>query len=339
MTRNRQIAIGIGILISAVFLFLAFQGLQPDQFLASLQGVDIGLLFVAAVLYFGAVILISLRWQYLLRSIQAVPLTSLVQLVSIGYMGNNVYPLRAGEALRIFLTWRNHRVPVAKTATTVIIERVFDGLVMLSFLMLALLVVDIQSDEIHQVINLAAPVFLVAIIAFFVLASQPDLLRRIEKFVVRFLPPAIGQRIDNLAEDIIHGLESLRSPLYLAGAVITSFISWGIEAAVYWVVMFAFGLDLGYPVALLVVGTVNLSGILPATSGQFGVYEFFVKLALVAIGVGEDIALAYAIVVHIVIWLPVTLVGFAFLIRQGLGWTDITQAQKLESTADAAVST
>ena len=43
------------------------------------------------------------------------------------------------------------------------------------------------------------------------------------------------------------------------------------------------------------------------------------------------VTLAYAIVVHVVIWLPVTLAGFIVLIRQGLGWQAITHAQELET--------
>jgi uncharacterized membrane protein YbhN (UPF0104 family) len=93
--------------------------------------------------------------------------------------------------------------------------------------------------------------------------------------------------------------------------------------------MWAFGLELGYPVALLVVGTVNLAGLIPASPGQVGVYEFFASSVMEAVGVAQDRALAYAIVVHIVIWLPVTLAGFAFLVRYGLGWNDITKAKEL----------
>ncbi len=106
-----------------------------------------------------------------------------------------------------------------------------------------------------------------------------------------------------------------------------------IEASVYWMVMFAFDLNLSYAVALLVVGTVNLAGLIPASPGQLGVYEFFASTVMRAAGVPNNQALAYAVVVHIVIWLPVTLVGFYFLARQGLGWSAITRARDLERSA------
>lgn len=70
---------------------------------------------------------------------------------------------------------------------------------------------------------------------------------------------------------------------------------------------------------LLTVGVVNLAGLIPASPGQIGVFEFFVSLVLIAVAVPDTVAHAYALVVHVVIWLPVTLVGFFFLVRQGFG--------------------
>ena len=84
---------------------------------------------------------------------------------------------------------------------------------------------------------------------------------------------------------------------------------------------------------LLTVGVVNLAGLIPASPGQIGVFEFFVSLVLIAVGVADTEAHAYALVVHLVIWLPVTLAGFAFLVRQGLGWGAITHARELEQVA------
>jgi len=337
---NKRIGIIIGLLISVIFLYLAFRDLQPSAFINSLQDINIPLLIVGALVYFLAVAVIALRWQFLLRAVQMIPLYPLTQIVAIGYMGNNVYPLRAGEALRVYLLRRNHQVPVARATTTVVVERVFDGLVMLSFILFSLLLLDVESPEIQTIINISTPLFVTALLIFLFLAAQPNLLRRLVKFVVGILPEKLGNILSDISEDIIAGLEGLRSPIYLLGTVISSFLTWAIEAGVYWIVMSAFGLDLGYPVALLVVGTVNLAGLIPASPGQVGVYEFFVSTVMIAMGVETAVATGYAVVVHIVIWLPITLVGFFFLVRQGMGWSDITHARELEEqvTANATSS-
>jgi uncharacterized membrane protein YbhN (UPF0104 family) len=159
-------------------------------------------------------------------------------------------------------------------------------------------------------------------------------LRRILHLLGRILPGRIHRVMTRLADEVIGGLQGLRSPADLAGAVVFSFASWMVEASVYWIVSFAFGLGVGYPVMLLTVGVVNLAGLIPASPGQIGVFEFFVSLVLIAMGVADAEAHAYALAVHVVIWLPVTLAGFAFLVRQGLGWGDITHARELEQVAN-----
>lgn len=331
MTRRQQFLVVVGLLISAGFLWFAFRDLQPGDVLDTIAQADRGLLLLGAVVYFGAVVVITLRWQFLVRAVTFVPLRRLIPLVCIGYMGNNVYPFRSGEALRVYLLYRNDGVPVVKGATTVLVERVFDGLVMLTFIMLPLLFIDIASDSIRQVAQVAAPLFLTALIVFLMLAAQPEILRRLVRFISRTLPGKSGDLVAAVSEDIIAGLEGLRSPAHLAGTVIASYTCWAIEASVYWLVGLAFSLEVGYPVMLVVVGTVNLAGLIPASPGQIGVFEFFASAVLIGAGVEEALALSYALTVHLVIWLPVTVAGFVFLARQGLNWRAITQAHDLES--------
>jgi hypothetical protein len=87
---------------------------------------------------------------------------------------------------------------------------------------------------------------------------------------------------------------------------------------------------------LVVVGVVNLAGLLPAAPGNVGVFQFFAKEVLVAAGVGAATAAAYAIVVHVVIWLPPTLAGFFFLTQQGMSISAVTHADELEESAAGA---
>jgi glycosyltransferase 2 family protein len=101
----------------------------------------------------------------------------------------------------------------------------------------------------------------------------------------------------------------------------------------YWMVASAFNLNIGLVVMFLAVGVSNLAGLVPASPGQIGVFEFFTSLVLTAVGVDATQASAYALVMHVVIWLPATLAGFYFLIRQGLGWNAITHAGELEQKA------
>ena len=334
-SRSKRTAISIGLLVSAALLFFTFRGLRPEQFLNNLRQLHLPLLVIAVLIYFLAVAVIALRWQFLLRAAQRIPLHSLIRIVTIGYMGNTVYPLRAGEALRAYLLHRNHQVPFARASATILVERVFDGLVMLSFVLLGLLLTDVQSAQVKTIAAVTAPLFAGAVLVLFFLAAQPNRLRQLIHSLLSILPQQIGTAIGDISEDIIAGLGGLRSRAYLTGAGASSFVTWALEAIVYWVVMFAFGLELSYPLALLIVGTVNLAGLIPVSPGQVGVYEFVASAILIAAGLPAATAAAYAVVAHIIVALPVTVVGFVFLVRQGMGWADIRSVRELETASPA----
>src|SRR5690606_16256714 len=136
-------------------------------------------------------------------------------------------------------------------ATTVVVERILDGVVMLSFIFFALAQLDIASTEITQVANIATPLFIVGLLVFIILAAKPDWLRALVRFVARLLPVKLGNIVTNLGEDLVAGLEGLRTPADLAGTIFASYASWLIAALIYWVVGFAFGIDKGFIPMLL----------------------------------------------------------------------------------------
>jgi glycosyltransferase 2 family protein len=328
---NKWLAAGAGVLISILFLWFAFRNLHLEQVWTAIQQINVVWLIPATIVFFISVVIIALRWRFLLRAIVPVPLDELTKLVLIGYMGNNVYPFRTGEILRIILLKRSHNVPLTTTTTTIVVERIFDGLTLLGFILVSLLFVNIQSPEIKSITTVATPLFLVATVVFFGLALRPDLLRNLLNFAARLLPGRLSELVVKLGDDFIKGLEGLRSPADLAGTVFASIGTWAVQGIVYWMVAAAFGMQLDYFVMLLVVGVVNLAGLVPASPGQIGVFEFFTGVVLVAVGVDQTQATAYALVAHVVIWLPATIAGFYYLIRHGLGLDAITQAQQLES--------
>jgi len=319
-----------GTIVSVIFLALALRSLQPETFLSSLAEVRLPLLLAATLVYFAAVVVIAFRWQFLLRSLKYIRLSSLTKLVFIGYMGNNVYPLRAGDALRIILLRRQFGVPFLPSATIVATERIIDVCVMLVFLQGSLLLIEVESKAVEAILGFSAPLFAVAMLAALMLAAKPNLFRTVVYPTLNILPPVISAPLMRFADDVIAGLEGLRSPAQFLGALVSSILTWAIEAFTYWLVMHAFGLELNYAVALLLVGAVNLAGLIPASPGQVGVNEFVVVAILTALDIGASIATAYAVVIHIVIWLPITLAGFALLLKQGMGWADIGRAAKIE---------
>ena len=90
-----------GVAISVVFLWFSLRGLHLQAVWYYIQVANFWWILPAVAVYFAAVWARTWRWHYLLRPLKPVPLGRFFPIVCIGYFGNNVYPARAGEVIRV----------------------------------------------------------------------------------------------------------------------------------------------------------------------------------------------------------------------------------------------
>jgi glycosyltransferase 2 family protein len=334
---KRWMMMALGLAFSAFFVWLGFRDLKINELIDIIRTIDAGWLILAALVYQLAAYIITWRWYFLLHPVKDVHAHSLFPIVMIGYMGNNIYPARIGEFIRAYLLKKDEQIPYAPSLATIIVERIFDGLVMLSFVFTALLFVEFDNDVIRNVIVGTAPLFFGALLVFSFLAVRPLLARRIYTSVITaVLPQGVQEKVLHLADHFMTGLETLRTPRLLLFTWVSSLASWIVEASTYWLVLRAFDFEVSFFVLMLVMGLANLTTILPSTPGYFGTFHGVVVIILEAFGVNGELAGAYAIVMHLVLWLPVTLFGAFFLIHRGMGWRDLEKAtQQVEREAVA----
>src|SRR4030065_2711178 len=125
--------IWFGILISAIFLYLVLRKIDYPQLWQVLKSANYWWLIPGVAVYFVALWVRSWRWHYLLRPLKSIPTRSMFPIVTMGYAGNNTFPARAGEIVRAVVLKQKEGVPVSASLATIIVERVFDGIVMLAF--------------------------------------------------------------------------------------------------------------------------------------------------------------------------------------------------------------
>lgn len=336
MRRWLTFALGLG--ISAFFVWIGLRNLDHNLLIDTIKSIDGGWLFVAAAVYFIATYILAWRWYYLLRPVKVVHPNRLFPIVVIGYMGNNIYPARIGELVRAYILKRKEQVNYAPCLATILVERVFDGLVLLTFILTALLFVDFDEPALNTVIYVTVPLFLGALLVFSALALRPDRTRSVyTKVITRVIPsPGIQEKVLHLAGHFMTGLETLRTPRLLLLTWISSIASWTVEASTYWIVLHAFDFSVTFWVLMLAMGFANLTTIIPSAPGYVGSFHLAVGVTLTAFGVAKEDAGAYAVVMHLVLWLPVTLIGFLYFIRMGMKWSDFGKAtQYVESEAAA----
>ncbi len=258
-------------------------------------------------------------------------------ITTIGYMGNNIYPARAGEVLRAVVLKRKEGISVSASLATIIVERIFDGVVMLAFVFVNLpeLAKLATSDsglfgkvDIQSLTLWGTGVFLGALVVFLLAAMFPQVMAKIGKWaIVKFLPARLEQKTLSIMDRFLEGLASLRSPFNVLMVFFTSVIIWLLETVKYWFVMHAFSFSVSFFALMLLNGIANLATTIPSAPGYVGTWEAVTKAVLVAYSVPEAEALGYAVVLHIALWLPVTLLGAYYLAREGIKWSDSLRAE------------
>lgn len=328
----------LGVIISAILLWDALRGFSLGEVWQALRTARYWWLIPGVGVYFFGVIARAWRWHYLLRPIKRIPTRDMFPVVAIGYMGNNIYPVRAGELLRAFVLRRREGVSVSASLATIIVERALDGVVMLAFVFLnlpelAALTADSGfAGSIRTLAILGTVVFLSAVLVFVLIAVFPDrALRAIQWVNVRLVPERFRARVLGLAERFIEGLASLRSPVDILMVFLTSIVIWLFETGKYWFVMHAFPFEVSFFALMLMNGIVNLATTIPSAPGYVGTFDRPGIAVLEAYGVAKPIATSYTLVLHAALWLPITLLGAYYMTREGLSWSTVQMEMAKES--------
>jgi len=317
----------VGVLISIVFLYFALRKQNFGEIWETLQHAQYWWLIPGIAVYFIGLWVRSWRWHYLLRPLKKIPTKSMFPIVCIGYMGNNIYPARAGELIRAYVLKKHEGVPFSASLATIIVERIFDGVVMLGFVFLNLrelsgLTADSGFIGNIQQVAIWGSVIFFAVLAVFILAAMFPLKAEAVTnwFIDHILPGRIRESVRGFCLRFLTGLESLRSPKDALMVLVTSTIIWLLETGKYWFVMHAFPFQVSFFALMLMNGIVNLTTTLPSAPGYVGTFDAPGIALLTAYGVPGEVATGYTLILHAALWLPVTLVGAYYFAREGLNW-------------------
>jgi uncharacterized protein (TIRG00374 family) len=287
------------------------------------------------IFYFLAVQARTTRWRYLLRPLIGKACKPLYPVVVVGYMANNLIPVRIGELLRSYYLSLREPVSAAGAVGTVAVERASDVLALLFFLALAwafLPTTGVFGDFVDEV-PVGAPLLaaaavlpflgVLAVVVVITMASRETILRTLGR-VLAPLPEGLRTTALRLAWSLLEGLTVVNSPKSLAIVFLYSLPVWALEAAMYYLIAMGFDLRSEFEselelIAVLLVFTAaaNLAGVLPSSAGSWGAFDLFGAAALFVFGVPNNVALAFALTVHVALWVPVTVLGAVLLLADG----------------------
>ncbi len=259
------------------------------------------------------------RWHSMLRPLAPqLPFARSAAVFLSSFALNNTLPLRAGDVARTLMYSQELQTPPASLAATLVVERLLDAatLLLLFFVGLWLLPPDALPAAWQPYIQQAGRVFSVmAALGVLTLFVLPHALHRWPA-----LTQAKGGKLRQVLAQFAQTLAVLRSPWLLGQLLLLSLLSWLVEGCVFWAAAQALGLDLGGYGPWFALGMATLATLIPGTPGHLGTFDYFAVQAFAVYGVNASHGAGLALLVHLLLWLPVTLVGGALLLRsQGFG--------------------
>ena len=237
----------MGVAGTALFLGLFFWRTDLGELADALAKADYWWVGPAVGLWFVAAWFRSLRWRYLLLHLEGISTAALYPVLVVGYMANNLLPLRTGELVRAYILGERHRVSKLSALGTIALERLFDGLVLVPVLVLVGVFLGFSSDLRVLAIAMAA-VFAVALALFLAVATSPQRAEGLIAALLRLAPPAFREKAWEGAMAFVRGLGSLQSPWVTAAVLLTTAVSWALEALMYYLVGLSFDIGEGFAV-------------------------------------------------------------------------------------------
>ena len=259
------------------------------------------------------------RWQALLAPIGGASFRNSFRITVIGFTATNLLPGRLGEVLRPYLISRSEPVSAPAAFATVLIERLLDlASVMLLFGVFVMTSTIDVGSEVKGAGLTAAVASLAGLVGLVFGAGRPDTLRRWADVVSGWLPSRLADIARRFAHTLIDGLAVMRRPRNLVVAVAMSLGLWLSIALGIWLASRALDLTMAFPSAFLIMMYLVVGVAVPVPAGV-GSFHFMYQLAATSVlGAGREQAAAAAIVLHAVSFVPISLLGLAFMAQDGL---------------------
>ena len=356
MIASRKIWIGFA--VSGLLLALFLVTVDLERMMEELAKANYLYLIPGIGLYLVSVFFRTLRWQLLLRHMRSIPARRLYPVVVVGYMANNLLPMRLGEFVRSYHVGEREGISKTSALMTIFIERILDALTLLFFIAVIAIFVPLAglAESLGEKTGIAWPLLVMALSAPFVLAFGtlmlfalfPDKTRALALTIVSLLPERIESTLRHLIDMFLVGLMPLRSPQTLGRLFALSLPIWLFEAGLFFFVGFAFGLENVYDslgdmaiAVILVTAVANIGSSIPAAPGGIGLFELVARETLVFLplaAVDPAVAAGFAAVVHLSLLLPMIILGQVFLWTENVSLRKLSRASQSGETLAPAIS-
>lgn len=316
LSKNSRLVLGV--VVSLLFLAAAFYKVRFVELWESLQSVNLIALTICLSFFLLSCLLRAVIWHITTRQLKPAGFSTLFGGVMVGYMANNLLPVRAGELVRAYYLARCTGISCATAFSTVCIERVLD-LFSLGLLLVAGLFFQAHGLAPHT----AKATLLAAVLALFSGTALFVTLARLNNRAKNESPISLFTRIQQKVAEFLEPVFRLRQPKTLAILILLSLLAWAGNyvsfLALVWdtpaSALYAGGGTNDLQAALVLLLFVNLGLLIPSTPGALGIMQVAFWAALAPFGIAKEHALALSFAYQGGLYLLTLSVGMTYCIR------------------------
>jgi glycosyltransferase 2 family protein len=316
--------------VGGLFVYWFVHKLNWAEVWAEVRKANLEQLGLAVSLLLGTYFVRVLRWRALLAPLAQPSLRALFRATVVGFSALFVMG-RAGEFIvRPAVLSVKDRVHPSASYATVMIERVFD-MVMVVVLFAANLAFFEYIPRDAEAMNLFGWIKGTGVLLLFVAAAgvyglsvfrrrRTGALGYLDRRLKR-LPGPIARGLMSLLLHISEGLSVLHDARELTITVSYTAVLWLMVALAHLLVVRAFAIPYAavpFTGAVFVMGLSMLGSVVPTPGGATGPFHTATAAALTFLGVASAKAASIAIVLHLLIFAPVTVFGMYYIFKDGL---------------------
>lgn len=318
LTPGRIAQLAISLSVAALFVWLVVRTINGPELASAIAAARPGWIGLGVLAFLTGYCCRIARWRVMLMRDN--PRLGWMPIATAFYgsiAANNVLPFRAGDALRVFGFSKYLGIPVSTLLATLVVERLLDLLSLLIAFGIVLLVLPVAGGAAGTLVGIGGYGLIAIGLAVMAVLLFPQMFEPIARFFLGILSrisPGIGGKLTLFVDGIFATLRHLAHGPRMLILVLWSACAWGFEGAVFWSVANAIPAMAVPSAGWLSFPVGTLATLLPSTPGYVGTFDFFAIKAAQAMGNSAAAAAAFALLVHLVIWLPATIIGGAALL-------------------------
>jgi uncharacterized protein (TIRG00374 family) len=301
--RSVYFRIGLGLILGGVLLYLSVKDVSWNDLKVEFNNIAYHWILLATGLYWIELTLRILRWRSLLSQLK--PSISGYQFATAfisGYAANNVLPAKLGEAFRADLLGRLANVSRLTAFGSIIVERLFDMVLVLAMTAWGVLFVTTTHLDTLEDVNkglglLIVPICVLVILVYFVVSRRDNFLNtRLQGLSVK-------------VQNLIQGLrvfENVSGYLKVLGSTV---VIWTFNCLAIWSILMALHVQLNINQTVLLIGITGIAAALPAAPAGIGTLQYAFHIASLLFGFSASTAIAASAIVQIVLLGSATAVG------------------------------